>query len=174
MGKKKEKMYKVGDWIVHRRYGVGKITKLEKKPLGGDPIECYRVKTRNSTYWFPSDQDENPRIRPVARPSIIDDIIEILQKDPKTLETDNKIWKKRINKVQSNGELIAIAKFIRDLYAKQALKKLTQTEEAAMNRYMTRLLREWSAITGESIEEIEPEIEKYLQMQLERAESLAA
>ncbi len=174
MDKKKEKLYEVGDWIVHRRYGVGKVLKIEMKPLGGDPQECYQVKTKNSTYWFPTDQDDNPRIRPVATPSVIEDILEILQRDPKKLETDNKIWKTRISNIQSDGELVAISRFIRDLYAKQALKKLTQTEESALNRYMNRLLREWSAITGDSIEDIEPKIEKYLKKQLERAETMAA
>ena len=40
-----ERLYEVGDWMVHLIYGVGQVKKLEKRPIGGIDRLCYRVRT---------------------------------------------------------------------------------------------------------------------------------
>ena len=53
--------FTTGDWVVHLYYGVGQIKAIEEKPIDGEKQDCYKVKTKNSTFWFPTiDEDKRP------------------------------------------------------------------------------------------------------------------
>lgn len=155
--------YSVDDWIVHTYYGVGQIRRIETKPLHGEDTKCFKVKTKNSIFWFPTTEDENPRIRPVASKEIIKKVIRNLRRKSSKLDTDRKLWKTRINEVQSNGDLLSLSVIIRDLSAQQVLRKLNQTEEDALRFFKERLVREWASITGEEVESLRSEVHEYIQ-----------
>jgi RNA polymerase-interacting CarD/CdnL/TRCF family regulator len=92
-------LYTLGDMIVHRSYGVGKIDSIESKPMNGIEVECFKVITQNGDYWFPTEGKENPRIHPVASQKLIQRAITILRSAPIDLETDHLHWKERIDSV---------------------------------------------------------------------------
>ena len=71
--------YGIGDWVVHKRYGVGQIRSIEKRPINGEATNCFKVKTNDSMYWFPVAKKENPRIRPIETEKIIDKVIKTLR-----------------------------------------------------------------------------------------------
>ena len=155
-------MYSVDDWVVHTYYGVGQIQKVEKKPIHGEVTKCFKVKTKNSTFWFPTKDIENPRVRPVASKEVIKKVIRNLRRKSSKLDTDRKIWKERIDEVQSNGDLLSISVLIRDLSAQQVLRQLNQTEEDALAHFKERLLREWASITNEEIERLRSDLHAYV------------
>lgn len=155
--------FSIDDWIVHTYYGVGQIRRIETRPLHGEKTKCFKVRTKNSIFWFPTTDDDNPRIRPVASKDIIKKVIKNLRRKSSKLDTDRKIWKQRINDVQSNGDLLSLSVIIRDLSAQQVLRKLNQTEEDALNFFKERLVREWSSITGEEVEALRSAVHDYIQ-----------
>jgi RNA polymerase-interacting CarD/CdnL/TRCF family regulator len=155
--------YSVDDWIVHTNYGVGQIKRIETKPIHGEETKCFKVKTKNSTYWFPTSDIDNPRVRPVASKDIITKVIKNLRRQSSKLDTDRGYWKKRIEEVQSNGDLLSISILIRDLSAQQVLRNLNQTEGDALEHFKERLVREWSSITGDEIEQLRTEVAGYIQ-----------
>ena len=134
-------------------------------------MKCFRVKTKNSTFWFPATQDENPRIRPIASEKIIDRVIKTLRRKASSLDTDRKYWKEQISETQSGGDIISISKLIRDLSAQQVLRKLNQSEEKALDYFRERLLREWSAIMRVDIKQIQPKLNAYLQESKDKIEA---
>jgi RNA polymerase-interacting CarD/CdnL/TRCF family regulator len=154
--------YSTGDWVVHSLYGVGQIKRIEVKPIQGEDTNCFQVKTRDCTYWFPTSSMDNPRIRPVASQAIITKVIHNLRSKAHILDTDRDIWKKKISEVQADADLLAISILVRDLYAQQALRTLNQTEKAALKRLEDRLLGEWASIMQVEVEKIRPAFQEYI------------
>ena len=136
--------YTVGDWIVHHSYGVGQIRNIEVKPIHGKQVKCFRVKTKDSAFWFPKNRPDNPRIRPVVTPDIIERAIEALKKPVSDMDPDRKMWKKRIEQAKASDDLIATSQIVRDLNHLRTQRKLNQTEEKALNDFTDRLIDEWA------------------------------
>ena len=89
-------MYSLRDRIIHRDYGVGQIDDIECRSLNGVEVECFKVKTENAFYWFPTDSVDSPRFHLVASQELIQRVIEILQSAPHGLDNDPLQWKERI------------------------------------------------------------------------------
>jgi RNA polymerase-interacting CarD/CdnL/TRCF family regulator len=154
--------YSIDDWIVHSYYGVGQIKRVETKPINEESMECFKVKTKDSTFWFPTTDTENPRIRPVASQDIMDKVVRLLKSKPNMLDPDKTLWKKKIEEVQAEGDLLSISTLVRDLSAQQVLRDLNQTEKNALEHFKERLLREWASITQEEIEHLRTSLHVYI------------
>ena len=157
-----ERLYSVGDWIVHTHYGIGQIKTIEVKPLQGEQAECFKVKTKESIYWFATQETENPRIRPVGSQDIIKKVISNLRRKPGNFEEDKKYWEEQIKAARANSDLLMISQLVRDLSAQQSKKRLNHSQVKALSEFKGRLLREWTTIMGADIEEIRLEIDKYI------------
>ena len=156
-------LYAVEDWVVHKLYGVGQIKGVESRPINGETTPCFKVKTKDCTYWFPVNGDENPRIRPVSSEEIIAKAIQTLRRKPRYLDTDRKFWKEKIAEAQQDGNLIAASKVIRGLSAQRVFRKLNQSEEKALDRFKERLVREWSAIQQVEAAELRQQLHDCIQ-----------
>lgn len=154
--------YATGDWVVHSFYGVGQIKKIEVRPIQGEDTDCFQVKTKDFTYWFPTHSIDNPRIRPVASRDIIAKVIQNLRSKARILDTDRDLWKMKIDEVHDGGDLLSISILVRDLYAQQVLRSLNQTERDALRHFEDRLLGEWASIMGVEVEAIRPTYKKYI------------
>ena len=162
--------YSTGDWVVHLHYGVGQINRIEVKPILGEDTKCFKVKTRDSTYWFPTTDTDNPRIRPVASQDVIKKVIKNLRRKASDLDTDRKHWKEKIDEVQADGDLISISNLVRDLSAQQVLRDLNDTEKKALEQFTERLLREWALIMKEEVEKIRPKFLAYIEESMAKIE----
>jgi RNA polymerase-interacting CarD/CdnL/TRCF family regulator len=158
---KGESQYAVGDWVVHQAYGIGQIKKVEVKPIHGEQMKCFQVKTKDGAFWFPKDRPDNPRIRPVVTPDIIHQVIKELGEPVVDLDLDRKMWKKRIDEVKASDDLIAASQIVRDLIILRTQRKLNQTEEIALN--------EWSAAMNMDIGIVRRKLDNYLRACKERA-----
>ena len=155
--------YSTGDWIVHSYYGVGQIKRIEIKPIHEEDTQCFKVKTNDSTFWFPTNDPNNPRIRPVASQDVIQKVIKNLRTKANELNTDRDHWKNKIDEVQADGDLLSISILVRDLSAQQILRDLNQTEKIALEKFKERLLREWASIMQEEIEKLRSTLHTYIQ-----------
>lgn len=152
-----------GDWVVHSYYGVGQIVRIEVKTIHEVDTKCFKVKTNDSTFWFPTNDTDNPRIRPVASQEIIDTVIKNLRAKASTFDTDRILWKKMIEDVKSDNDLISISLLVRDLSTQQVIRGLNQIERNALNLYKERLLGEWASIMQEEIEKLRSRLHGYIQ-----------
>ena len=153
--------YSLGDKIVHRSYGVGQIVEIERVPMEGVDVECFRVRTENGSYWFPTEGPENPRIHQLASKERIQEAIEILQAPPKGLENDIHQWNERIAEVVRNGDFLAVSGLVRDLTALKTRKRLNRGQEQALNNLEQRLLAEWAAGIGVEAKSFLPKLRAY-------------
>lgn len=155
--------YSVDDWVVHTQYGVGQIKRIEVKPIHGETTNCFKVRTNDCTYWFPTNDIDNPRIRSVASKDVINKVIKNLRRKSSRLDTDRKIWKQRIEEAQADGDLITLSIIIRDLSTQKKLRQLNQTEDDALEYFKDRLVREWASITEEDIETLRTSLQAYIE-----------
>jgi RNA polymerase-interacting CarD/CdnL/TRCF family regulator len=162
--------YTIGDWVVHHAYGVGQIKKVEVKPIHGEQVKCFRVNTKDSAFWFPKNRPDNPRIRPVASPDIIQRVIAEFKKPVVDLDPDRKMWKNRIDETKASDDLIAASQIVRDLHILRTQRKLNQTEENALNDFTNRLIDEWSTAMKTDSSAVRRKLNKYIQACKELAE----
>jgi len=155
-------MYSIGDMVVHLNYGVGQIDGIEHRTVNEDKVECFKVKTTNGTYWFPTDSLDNPRIHPLASLELVKKAIEILQSAPGDLENDPIEWEERIDDVLNDGGLLAISSLVRDLSALKAQKKINRMHDQTLSNLTDRLLIEWAASLKVSTKSIIPRLRAYL------------
>jgi RNA polymerase-interacting CarD/CdnL/TRCF family regulator len=155
-------IYSIGDRVVHRAYGVGKIDSVEWKTLNGTEVEYFKVKTENGNYWFPKDTVDNPRIHPVASKELLKKVIKTLRSTPQGLENDQIEWTEQIDKVLVDGDFLAISGLVRDLSVLKEEKKLDRILSKGLKTLENRLLQEWAAAEEVNMDSIRPKIQTYL------------
>lgn len=167
---KKGTPYTIGDWVVHHAYGIGQIKDVERKPIRGEQVICFRVITNaGAEWWFPQSEPDNPRIRPVASPDVMQRIQTELQQPVGDLDPDRDVWKIRINEVRASDDLIATSQIVRDLTLLKTKRRLNQTESSALNHFTERLLREWSATMNMDIVTVQKILNRYLRVYIKPA-----
>jgi CarD family transcriptional regulator len=144
---------KEGNWIVHKRYGIGQIQGVEAKNISGEPVDYYRVETHNSIVWLPVADLNKDAFRALASPEEFEEAVEILHRPPRQMDTNFNSRQKRIREVMAKNSLRAIARLVRDLWYRQTGRTLSNTEHRALRRFMQRLTAEWSVCREVDAEE---------------------
>jgi RNA polymerase-interacting CarD/CdnL/TRCF family regulator len=162
--------YSIGDWVVHHAYGIGQIKEIEEKPIHGELVVCFQVKTHEGAYWwFPRNGADNPRIRPVASQNLLQRAQKELQEPVQNLDPDRNMWRSRIDEVRAGDDLIAITQMVRDLTILKTLRKLNQTELKALSHFKDHLLGEWSATMNTEVEAVRQKLNQFLRVCKEQA-----
>ena len=159
----KPNTYLMGEWIVHSQYGVGQIKGVDVNNISGDETRYFRVQTLNSTFWVPTEQMNNDKVRPLSTSNEIKQVITILQEPPNDLSENHKIRQKQIARAKMNNTLIDVAQILRDLQGYQQKKgTLVGTDRNAFQTLKKQLANEWALIEGVNIEMIELKISTLL------------
>lgn len=153
---KKSTHYKKGDWIVHTFYGVGEIIGVEKKIMGENTQKYYKVKTKNSIYFIPTDNVDNSRLRPISSQYMLRKAINLIKDEPCELPSDHTQRKRIISEKINESNLISTAALIRDLWARRMIQKLNDHDENTVNKLIASFVKEWS-ITQKIREEVAQE-----------------
>ena len=154
--------FRKGDWVSHLHHGVGQVAGKEKKSLGGENQEYYKVNTRNGMYWIPTDNVDGERIRPVVSEKMLQKAILILESQPEEMDSKHTVRKKRITDVTAEGGLNSFCKLLRDLQGKRVSDKLNTTEQRAHSTIKKKIAAEWSATREISVQDANKELNKIL------------
>ncbi len=138
------KQLKEGNWIVHKRHGIGQIQGVEQKNISGEPADYYRVETHNSIVWLPVNDLNKDAFRALASPAEFEEAVAILQRTPRQMPSNFNSRQKRIRDVKAKNSIKAIARLVRDLWYRQTGRTLSNTEHRALRRFTQRLAAEWS------------------------------
>ncbi len=156
------KSFRKGDWVSHLHHGVGQVEGKEKKSLGGESREYYKVNTRNGTYWIPTDNLDPERIRRVVSEKALQKALAILETPAEPMDSKHTIRKARINDVIAEGDLVGFCTLLRDLQGKRAADKLNTTEQRAHTTIKKKIAAEWSATREISLQDATKELNKLL------------
>lgn len=159
---------KEGDYIVHATHGVGEIMGIESKKLQNEKHVYYTVKTDKLTYWLELVESKSDRIRSVCAPSTFAKALSIMRREPKPLSNNFRTRIRKIKDEMAKCSVIANARLIRDLHARNAEKNLHVNEHRTMDKLKNQFANEWAVAAGIEKSEATAEMEKALSVSIEK------
>jgi len=138
-----------GDWIVHRHYGIGQVKAIETKAIGEEETTYYKIDAHNdSTIWAPVTSEEE-LLRPVASEEEFAEVLQVLQRPSRKMNSHFQTRVARIREVSREGNPVKLARTVRDLWARRSRRgQLSNTEESHWRRLTDRLIAEWTVSMG--------------------------
>ncbi|RQV96940.1 hypothetical protein EH221_04290 [bacterium] len=154
----KEPIFKEGDWIVHNAYGVGQIRSIEQKPIHGETVSVFRVKTRNSIYWLPIENADNSRVRRISGQEKLDQALAQLETAPENMGTDYRSRNNHISEILAGGSIVEKVGLLRDLLGLRGEKVWSNTENDTARMIFDQLSSEYSVIYDVPLEHAKAKI----------------
>ncbi len=133
-----------GDYIVHATLGVGMIQGIERKKLQGEKHVFYVVKTDYLTYWLPMMDSKSKRIRSVCAPATFAKALSVVRRKPELLSNNFRTRIKYIKDEMAKCSVLANARLVRDMHARNAEKNLHVNEHRTLEKLKNQFASEWA------------------------------
>ena len=107
--------YKVKDYVVYPKHGVGQITEFKKINIGGIDVETYVLKFEKDKANGMVPVNKQSHLRPLATINQVNKCISILKSKPKIKRS---MWSRRAQEYEakiSSGKIYELAEVVRDL-----------------------------------------------------------
>lgn len=129
-------MFKIGDKIVYPMHGAGIIDSVETKEFLGEEKEYFILKMPigNMDISIPKANINKINIRDVISKKEGEEILAILEQDPKDLNSNWNLRYRENQEILKTGDIFKIANMVRDLVALDDDKGLSTTEKKLLNR----------------------------------------
>ncbi len=163
-----KKEYKVKDYVVYPKHGVGQITEFKKMNIGGIDIETYILKFEKDKASGMVPVNKQSHLRPLATINQVNKCISILKSKPKIKRS---MWSRRAQEYEtkiSSGKIYELAEVVRDLNKGDDLMvDQSYSERQLFEKAYDRILTEFQIILGLSLEETQKKLDKALKRNLE-------
>jgi len=163
-----KKQYKVKDYVVYPKHGVGQITELKKINIGGIDVETYVLKFEKDKANGMVPINKQSHLRPLATINQVNKCISILKSKPKIKRS---MWSRRAQEYEakiSSGKIYELAEVVRDLNKGDDLMvDQSYSERQLFEKGYERILSEFQIIIGISLEETQKKVNKALKRNLE-------
>ena len=164
-----KKQYKVKDYVVYPRPGVGQITEIKKINIGGIDVETYILKFEKDKANSMVPINKQSHIRPLATINQANKCISILKSKPKIKRS---MWSRRAQEYESkisSGKIYDLAEVVRDLNKGDDLMiDQSYSERQLFEKAYDRLLSEFQIIMNSNLEITQKKIDKALKRNLEK------
>ena len=107
--------YKIKDFIVYPKHGVGQITEFKKINIGGIDVETYIIKFEKDKANGMVPVNKQSHLRPLSTINQVNKSISILKSKPKIKRS---MWSRRAQEYEakiSSGKIYELAEVVRDL-----------------------------------------------------------
>ncbi len=163
-----KKIYKVKDYVVYPKHGVGQITEFKKINIGGIDVETYILKFEKDKANGMVPVNKQSNLRPLATVNQINKCVSILKGTPKIKRT---MWSRRAQEYEakiSSGKIYELAEVVRDLNKGDDLMiDQSYSERQLFEKAYDRLLNEFQIVLKTSLEDTQKKIDKALKRNLE-------
>jgi len=167
-----KKIYKVKDYVVYPKHGVGQITEFKKINIGGIDVETYILKFEKDKANGMVPVNKQSYLRPLATINQINKCVSILKGSPKIKRT---MWSRRAQEYEakiSSGKIYELAEVVRDLNKGDDLMiDQSYSERQLFEKAYDRLLTEFQIVLETSIEEAQKKLDKALKRNTELQKS---
>jgi len=147
--------YKVKDYVVYPKHGVGQITEFKKINIGGIDVETYVLKFEKDKANGMVPVNKQSHLRPLATINQVNKCISILKGKPKIKRS---MWSRRAQEYESkisSGKIYELAEVVRDLNKGDDLMiDQSYSERQLFEKAYERLLTEFQIVMGLSLEDI--------------------
>ena len=163
-----KKEYKLKDYVVYPKHGVGQITEFKKINIGGIDVEVYILKFEKDKANGMVPVNKQSNLRPLATVNQVNKCISILKSKPKIKRS---MWSRRAQEYEakiSSGKIYDLAEVVRDLNKGDDLMvDQSYSERQLFEKAYERLLSEFQIILDLSIEDTQKKLDKALKRNLE-------
>jgi len=162
-----KKEYKVKDYIVYPKHGVGQIIEFKKINIGGIDVETYVIKFEKDKANGMVPVNKQSHIRPLATINQVNKCISILKSKPKIKRS---MWSRRAQEYEakiSSGKIYELAEVVRDLNKGDDLMvDQSYSERQLFEKAYERILSEFQIILNISLEDTQKKLDKALKRNL--------
>ena len=163
-----KKIYKIKEYVVYPKHGVGQITEFKKINIGGIDVETYLLKFEKDKAIGMVPVNKQNHLRPLATINQINKCISILKGKPKIKRS---MWSRRAQEYEakiSSGKIYELAEVVRDLNKGDDLMiDQSYSERQLFEKAYERLLSEFNIVLGTPIDETQKKLDKALKRNLE-------
>ena len=164
-----KRIYKIKDYVVYPKHGVGQITEFKKINIGGIDVETYVLKFDKDRASGMVPVNKQSHLRPLATINQINKCVSILKSKPKIKRS---MWSRRAQEYEakiSSGKIYELAEVVRDLNKGDDLMiDQSYSERQLFEKAYERLLAEFQIVIGTSMEETQKKLDKALKRNLEK------
>ncbi len=163
-----KKIYKIKEYVVYPKHGVGQITEFKKINIGGIEVESYMLKFDKDKATGMVPVNKQSHLRPLATINQVNKCMTILKSKPKIKRS---MWSRRAQEYEakiSSGKIYELAEVVRDLNKGDDLMiDQSYSERQLFEKAYERLLSEFNIVLGTPLEETQRKIDKALKRNLE-------
>ena len=163
-----KKEYKVKDYVVYPKHGVGQIIEFKKISIGGIDVETYIIKFEKDKANGMVPVNKQSHLRPLATINQVNKCISILKSKPKIKRS---MWSRRAQEYEakiSSGKIYELAEVVRDLNKGDDLMvDQSYSERQLFEKAYERMLSEFQIILNISLEDTQKKLDKALKRNLE-------
>ena len=160
--------YKIKDFIVYPKHGVGQITEFKKINIGGIDVETYVIKFEKDKANGMVPVNKQSHLRPLATINQVNKCISILKSKPKIKRS---MWSRRAQEYEakiSSGKIYELAEVVRDLNKGDDLMvDQSYSERQLFEKAYERILSEFKIILNVSVEDTQKKLDKALKRNLD-------
>ncbi len=164
-----KKQYKVKEYVVYPKHGVGQITEIKKINIGGIDVETYVLKFEKDKANGMVPVNKQIYLRPLATINQVNKCISILKGKPKIKRS---MWSRRAQEYEakiSSGKIYDLAEVVRDLNKGDDLMiDQSYSERQLFEKAYDRLLSEFQIVMNTNLEDTQKKIDKALKRNLEK------
>ena len=163
-----KKLYKIKEYVVYPKHGVGQITEFKKISIGGIEVETYFLKFEKDKATGMVPVNKQGHLRPLATINQVNKCISILKGKPKIKRS---MWSRRAQEYEakiSSGKIYDLAEVVRDLNKGDDLMiDQSYSERQLFEKAYERLLSEFNIVLGNTMEETQKKLDKALKRNLD-------
>ncbi|MBT3600066.1 MAG: transcriptional regulator [Candidatus Pelagibacter sp.] len=160
--------YKVKDYVVYPKHGVGQITEFKKINIGGIDVETYVLKFEKDKANGMVPVNKQAHLRPLATINQVNKCITILKSKPKIKRS---MWSRRAQEYESkisSGKIYELAEVVRDLNkGDDIMVDQSYSERQLFEKAYERILSEFQIVMGVSLEDTQKKLDKALKRNLD-------
>ena len=164
-----KKEYKIKDYVVYPKHGVGQIIEFKKMNIGGIDIEAYILKFEKNKASGMVPVNKQSHLRPLATINQVNKCISILKSKPKIKRS---MWSRRAQEYEakiSSGKIYDLAEVVRDLNKGDDLMvDQSYSERQLFEKAYDRILTEFQIVLNLSFEDTQKKLDKALKRNLEK------
>jgi CarD family transcriptional regulator len=155
--------FKIKDYVVYPKHGVGQITEFKKINIGGIDVETYVIKFEKDKANGMVPVNKQSHLRPLATFNQVNKCISILKSKPKIKRS---MWSRRAQEYEakiSSGKIYELAEVVRDLNKGDDLMvDQSYSERQLFEKAYERILSEFQIILNLSLEDTQRKLDKAL------------
>ena len=161
--------YKIKDYVVYPKHGVGQITEFKKINIGGINVETYIIKFERDKANGMVPVNKQSNLRPLSTINQVNKSISILKSKPKIKRS---MWSRRAQEYEakiSSGKIYELAEVVRDLNkGDDIMIDQSYSERQLFEKAYERIISEFQIVLNVSKEETQKKLDKALKRNLNK------